>query len=489
MVRRAWILVLVVAAVATAWFAPLPVVLGGNRLVVFALLATGAWITLGRAGLVDLATGAVAGVGAYLGGVTAGLVGFPMLLGLLCGTTAGAVTGAFVAAVGGRVGRTLSALTSLALAAAAVTLFAVLPGAGGGSGFHAVPLLTGHDRVDLVALLVLAAVAVVVARWFDTSVAGARAAVALDAPAVAASLGRPPAFDAGVAGAVAGAVLGLAGAAGAAVTGSVAPGAYGLRLSAGLALAVLVGGAHPLAGAVGALIVWGPSIIWPTAPIVGDAPLLVMGLAGLGLLWVRAGGLLPRSGQLVPTTSPDPPTSAGATLSVTDAKLPGGRVDLEVLPGEVVALVGPNGSGKSTLLARIGGQLDDAGTVRIDGAQPPHGAVARARRGVARSWQRVPGLDQLDAERVVTTDVGARAAVAWAREVLGEGPGADQLVLVAARRPALALLDEPASDLPPDRVARFVRGLAAGGAAVLVVEHRPELVTEADRIVHLGGDP
>jgi ABC-type branched-subunit amino acid transport system ATPase component len=190
---------------------------------------------------------------------------------------------------------------------------------------------------------------------------------------------------------------------------------------------------------------------------------------------------------MVPTASPEPPTSAGAALTVAGAVLPGGRVDLEIGPGEVVALVGPNGSGKSTLLARIGGQLDDAGTVRIGGDSPPQGAVARSRRGVARSWQRVPGLDRVDAERVVTTDADALAAAAWAREVLGDGAAADQLVLVAARRPALALLDEPASDLAPDRVARFVRGLAEGGAAVLVVEHRPELVTEADRIVHLGG--
>lgn len=485
--RRALGPFVVIAGAALLLVAPLPVVLGANRLAVFALLGLGAWVTLGRVGLVDLATGAVAGVGAYLGGVLAGLTGSPAVLGLVIGGLAGSAVGAFVAAVGGRVGRTLSALTSLAIGSAAVTLFAVLPGAGGDPGFHAVPLLTGSDRGDLGALLGLVGAAYLVTRWFDGSVHAARAAVALDAPAVAASLGRPPWFDAAVAGAIGGAVLGVAGAAGAAATGSVAPGSYGLRLSAGLALAALIGGRHPVAGVLGALVVWGPSIFWPTAPVIGDSPLLVMGLVGLVLLWWRHDGLSPRRRRSATADAGEPPRSAGARLTVTGASLPGGSVDVDVLPGEVVALIGPNGAGKSTLLARIGGQLPDDGTVTVDGRTPPAGAVARARSGIARSWQRVPGLDLPDAVATVSGTAGSRSAHAWARQVLGDSAPAALLALVAARQPAIALLDEPAAELPADRVATFVRGLADGGAAVLVVEHRPELVAAADRVVAIGG--
>ena len=58
--------------------------------------------------------------------------------------------------------------------------------------------------------------------------------------------------------------------------------------------------------------------------------------------------------------------------------------DLEVAPGEVVALVAPSGAGKSTLL-HIAGLLDtpDAGRVRIAG-QDMTGKSDRARTAVRR---------------------------------------------------------------------------------------------------------
>ena len=54
-------------------------------------------------------------------------------------------------------------------------------------------------------------------------------------------------------------------------------------------------------------------------------------------------------------------------------------VDLEVAPGEAVAIVGPSGSGKSTLLRVIAGlEEPDAGEIEIEGA-PTDGMPARER--------------------------------------------------------------------------------------------------------------
>ncbi|MBW3657408.1 MAG: ATP-binding cassette domain-containing protein [Actinobacteria bacterium] len=483
--------------------APLPVVLGANRLVGYAVAAAGAWFLVGRVGAVDLATGAGVGAGAYLGGVLAALLELPPVLGLLTGTAAGSVVSATNAAIAGRVGRTAGALTSLALGGAVVALLRSWSAAGGVAGFHAVPLLTGSDRGDLAAALLLLGAGALVVTHEAGSRRGARAAVAIASPPLAASLGRRPVVDTAVAGAIAGAVLGLAGALQSFLVGSVAPDAYGLGLSAALALAALLGGRAPLGPLLGALLLWAPSVVWPLAPVVGDGPvLLATGIAGLAVLVLRRGRplLRPRhptdgadataddTDQADPERPPGP--SRRVALAVRGARLPGGTVTLRVEPGEVVLLSGPNGAGKSTLLARVAGQLPDDGAIVLGGDAPPAGALARARAGVGRTWQRPPAVDLDDAALVARSTsedpAGAAAAERWARHVLGDvagTPAGGQLVRLAARRPAVALLDEPAAALDVDLVGRFVQGLAVAGAAVLVVEHRAEAATFADRVV------
>lgn len=486
------------AALVLVLVVPLPVVLGANRLVAYAVAALGAWLLVGRVGIVDLASGASVGAGAYLGGVLCALAGLPSAVGLVTGAVAGAGVSALNAAVAGRVGRVAGALTSLALGGAVVALLRTWSTAGGVAGFHAVPLLTPSDRSDLVVALVLLGLAGALTGKVARHRRGAAAAVAAAAPPVSESLGRRPVVDTAVVGAAAGAVLGLAGALQAFLVGSVAPDAYGLGLSAALALAALLGGRAPSGPVLGAALLWGPGVVWPLAPVIGDGPvLLATGVAGLIVLAVRRGRpLLPpgaAAGRSAAGDAGDAPAAPAArrrtTVEVTDAVLPGGTASFRVEPGEVVVLAGPNGAGKSTLLARIAGQLPSRGEIALGGAPPPRGARQRARAGVARTWQRVPGVDRHDAGQVTVTGAEDRAAAGWARSVLGahaDTPAGAQLVRLAARRPAVALLDEPAAELPVELVARLVRGLAEGGAAVLVVEHRPEALAFADRTVHLG---
>ena len=66
-------------------------------------------------------------------------------------------------------------------------------------------------------------------------------------------------------------------------------------------------------------------------------------------------------------------------------------VDLEVYPGEVLALVGENGAGKSTLMKILSGAVQpDEGNTRLDGATfTPAGPLAARASGIAMSEKRV----------------------------------------------------------------------------------------------------
>ena len=116
-----------------------------------------------------------------------------------------------------------------------------------------------------------------------------------------------------------------------------------------------------------------------------------------------------------------------------------GRVDLEVLPGEVHALVGENGAGKSTLMKVLSGaHAPDAGEMEFDGQryEPRNPLDARA-RGVGMIYQELSIAPHLTVEENIVLGMEPM-----------KGPFVDRKLVRERAMEALAHFDHP--DLRPD---------------------------------------
>jgi branched-chain amino acid transport system ATP-binding protein len=201
----------------------------------------------------------------------------------------------------------------------------------------------------------------------------------------------------------------------------------------------------------------------------------------------------------------------GGHLAVSD-------VDLDVDAGGITGLIGPNGAGKTTTFNLVTGVLaPSAGRVRFDGVDITSlGTHRRARRGIARTFQRLEIFSSMTARENVL--VGAEIRKGWSR-ILPTGPqllsGGDDLTVhdevdllmerlgltavadvragqlptgqarlvelgrALAIRPRILLLDEPASGLDEHETESFgalLNELAGHGLAILLVEHDMPLV-------------
>ena len=185
-------------------------------------------------------------------------------------------------------------------------------------------------------------------------------------------------------------------------------------------------------------------------------------------------------------------------------------IDLEVAPGEVVALMGRNGSGKSTLLAAMVGQLAPAaGTIRIGSIDPhrekPSEIVSRAGlvpqdptlllyadsvadecSGADRDFHLDPGTT-----RAVLDQIAPGLPEDRHPRDLSEGQRLSlALAVVLASTPPLLLLDEPTRGLDyaaKRRLVVLLRELVAQGHGVLLATHDVEMAAEvATRVVVLA---
>jgi ABC-type multidrug transport system fused ATPase/permease subunit len=231
-----------------------------------------------------------------------------------------------------------------------------------------------------------------------------------------------------------------------------------------------------------------------------------------------ANGAVARRGPVVPSS----PARASVRLEEVSFAYPSrpglvlARFDLELEPGEITALVGESGAGKSTVAGLLLRLLEpSSGRVTAGGVDlavcrddawrrlvawapqrpallrasvaanirlgDPKASDARVREAAALAGadgfvQALPsGYDTLVGDGGRTLSLGERRRIALARAFLRDAP--------------LLILDEPSADLDPDSVEHLIGSLhrLRGERTMLLIAHRHELISLADRVVVLEG--
>ena len=188
-------------------------------------------------------------------------------------------------------------------------------------------------------------------------------------------------------------------------------------------------------------------------------------------------------------------------------------LNLDVRPGEHVALWGPSGSGKSLLLAQIAGLLPVAGpgSIHVDGqlldaesagrlrarmawmGQSPHVFAGSVAGNLALGRQGLAFDDLRQAMQLAGLGVVAQARAGATLGEGGAGLSGGEIVRLALARLALApdagllLVDEPTAHLDPATAAQVTDALLqlARGRTLIVATHDAELAAAMHRVVPL----
>jgi ABC-type branched-subunit amino acid transport system ATPase component/branched-subunit amino acid ABC-type transport system permease component len=492
----------------------------------------------GYGGMASLCQFTFLGLGAYAMGHAGGTGGSP--LGLLAAAGLAAGFGLLVALPTLRLRGLYLALATLAFAAAMdLTFFTRVLGSGGQLDVARPHVfgITPTGRTYFVELAIVFAIAGIGVLAVRRGAFGLRLTAMDDSPAACATLGLNITWTKILVFTVAAALAGVGGALYGAVPGQVSSAEFNPLQSLVILLLARIGGINTVTGVLlGAGLFSGFAILQQHLTGLAQIAALLTGLGAISLgrdpngmggrVAEVATALRARFGR--PAGEPEPFFDSLPSYSEVkeSKKAPAGETLLEVAGvsvrfggvqaladvsldapnGTITGLIGPNGAGKTTLFNVITGlERPDSGRILLAGDDVTSlSPYRRARRGVARTFQRLEVFGSLSASENILAAAQFRRS--WARD--GSDPRAvtheiieriglasvagnrvDALPTGLARlvelgralaaRPRVLLLDEPGSGLSHEEtetLGELLVDIAADGTAILLVEHDVELV-------------
>lgn len=187
-------------------------------------------------------------------------------------------------------------------------------------------------------------------------------------------------------------------------------------------------------------------------------------------------------------------------------------INLEVMPGESIAIIGPSGCGKSTFLHVLAGLYEPTrGDVFINGVSMSTLGKRATREHIAFVMQddkllagtiekNITGFTE-SPDRELMTECANHAAIddeisafpMGFDSMIGDigstlSGGQRQRISIARalyRQPKILLLDEATSDLDIDNERKITRAISHLPITRIFVAHRPEMIRSADRVFNL----